>query len=91
MEIKFMVNWANQEVANIEEYNNEYVCDVAHNFEEDDEIFDDWLAEKFTVLGVFNMSEEDKKKIRNDYKEYCRERADEELTEDGWELCVMEI
>ena len=91
MEIKFMINWHSQEVASIEEYNNEYVCDVAHNFEENDTVFDYWLAERFSVFNVFNMNEEDKKKIRDDYKEYCRERADEELTEDGWEICFLEI
>lgn len=91
MEIKFMINWHSQEVASIEEYNNEYVCDLAHRFEEDDRVFDYWLADRFTAFDVFNMSEEDKKKVRNDYKEYCRERADEELVDDGWEVCFLEI
>lgn len=91
MEIKFMINWHSQEVASVEEYNNEYVRDVAHSFEENDTVFDYWLADRFSLSNVFNMSEEDKKKIRNDYKEYCRERADEELTDDGWEVCFLEI
>ena len=91
MEIKFMINWEDQEVASMEEFNNEYVLDLARAYVNHKSKLENFLTENYTVKEIFDMTSEQKKEVLNKFENKCVELAEAELLADGWEVCIMEI
>ena len=91
MEIKFMINWEDQEVASMEEFDNEYVLDLAHAYVDHKSKFENFLTGNYTAKEIFDMTSEQKKEVLNKFEDKCVEWAEAELLADGWEVCIMEI
>lgn len=91
MEIKFMINWNEQEIASMEEYRNEHVLDLAHAYSENEDRFNRFLDDNYYAKEIFEMSDEQKTEVLNKFNDKCKADAEEDLVEDGWEICYLEI
>lgn len=91
MEIKFMINWSEQEVASMEEYRNEQVLDLAHAYSESNDKFNRFLDDNYSASEIFEMNDEQKTEVFNKFNDKCLTDAEEDLAEDGWEVCYLEI
>lgn len=79
--IKIMVDWNNSEVVTKEKY-EERKAEALDSWVNDEDNWNDWLARKYYLREVFDMTEEEKEKERAEYLAHVEHRALEEVMED---------
>lgn len=87
MKIKVYVDFAHRTVLNEKQY-KEKLHRKAIQLREDDDAFSEFLTDEkdFTPADVFFFKPEVKETIRQEYFEYCEEKAKDFLDEDDCEL-----
>ncbi len=89
MTITMYVNWREEVVLNETQY-AEKQEENARIRSDDSYYFNEFLEENYSPAEIFNLSEEDKKKVLDDWLNVCFEQADDEMCED-YEEITMEI
>ena len=79
--IKIMVDWNNSEVVTKEEFEARK-AEALDSWINDADNWNDWLAGKYYLREVFDMTEEEKEKERAEYLAHVECRALEEVMED---------
>lgn len=64
----------------------------ATDFQSDTGLFDEWLTDvkDLSASEIFNLTEEERNKLRQEYNEYCTKAAKEELLE-SWSEYEIEV
>lgn len=63
---------------------SDYIDDEFYLLAEDDNAFEEWLDDNFTVLQVFNFDKNDKEEVQENFLDLMRNEAKEAFLED-WE------
>jgi selenophosphate synthetase-related protein len=79
------VHWDNEEILKEAEYEAK-LEDEANALAADDYEFGQWLNEYYSANYIWDMSEEEKEKIKADWLEHCRNNMGYEL---GYERRVL--
>ena len=79
--MKAYVNWLDEEIVNEEHYDKMVAEKTAELFD-NDAVFDSFLAERFSLVGVFEMDEDTKAEVRAAFAIWCDAQAVEELAQD---------
>ena len=71
----------------------EEVASRADELQNDNDHFSDWLTYTRDLSSgeIFNLTEEERTKLRQEYEEQCAEDAEEELLEDYWSKQEVEV
>ena len=71
----------------------EQVASRAADLRDDNDHFSEWLSytENLSSGEIFNLTEEERTKLRQEYEEQCAEDAEEELLEDTWIQQEVEV
>lgn len=67
-----------------EDQKKEYLKEQEQREYEDESEFETWLEDNYTQLEIFNMNEEERHEIDNDWRKSCREYV-ESCFEDDYE------
>jgi hypothetical protein len=79
--VKILVDWSNSEVISKEEFETRQAKELEW-WAKDEDSWNDWLANKYYLREVFNMTEEEKKKVRAEYLDDAENRVLEEIMEE---------
>jgi len=91
MKIKVYVNWDVCEILNEKEF-KEIVQRDANRRENDNDALNEFLEEKYHLSDIFYMPEEEKERVKEEWKKDCAEWIWSELLEEGpWEEREIEI
>lgn len=82
MQVKFYVDWDNRQVLNRDQY-EERLTEAADELFADDNCLAEWLEENFTMIDIFQAGDARKEEIREDFRDYCQENAENALNDDG--------
>lgn len=82
MQIKLYVDWDNRKVLNQDQY-EERLSEAADELFDDRNCLAEWLEENFTMIDIFQAGEAKKEEIREDFRDYCQENAEDALDDDG--------
>ena len=71
----------------------ERVAFRAADLRDDNDHFSEWLSytENLSSGEIFNLTEEERTKLRQEYEKQCAEDAEEELLEDTWIQQEVEV
>ena len=91
MKIKMYVNWDVCTILNEKEFKEIVQRDVNHR-ENDNEALNEFLEDKYYLSDIFYMSEEEKERVKEEWKKDCEDYIWDELFEEGpWEEKEIEI
>lgn len=91
MKIKMYVNWNACTILNEKEFKEIVQLDVNHR-ENDNEALNEFLEDKYYLSDIFYMSEEEKERVKEEWKKDCEEWIWTEMFEEGpWEEKEIEI
>ena len=62
----------------------DYINDKFDELAEDEDIFEEWLSDRYSLLQIFNLDEEDKENIKENFIDYLWMEAKDTFLE-GWE------
>lgn len=79
--IKIMVDWNNSEVITKEEFEARKAEIVSEHLSDEDD-WNEWLAGKYYIREVFDLSEQEKVEERSEYLADVEHRAIEEVMQD---------
>ena len=65
------VNWTDGEILGAAD-KEEWIEEAAEKYIEDETFFEDWLTDNYYSRELLNMTDDDKDKLLDDYREYCR-------------------
>lgn len=71
MLIKVFVDWREEKILSEFEY-NEKIQQMIEMIEDDDDLFNDWLNERYSAYLILKMTEEEKDMIQKSWEEECR-------------------
>ena len=71
MLIKVFVDWREEKILSEFEY-NEKIQQMIGMIEDDDDLFNDWLNERYSAYLILKMTEEEKDMIQKSWEEECR-------------------
>jgi len=74
MKVKVYVNWENKDILDKEDYDAE-IKRTAESLIEDRIDFFDWLGYNYCFKEIWEATDADRIKIRNDWEECCKETA----------------
>lgn len=74
MKVKVYVNWDDGEILNKENYDKMLKGAVVEMMENRNE-FSCWLDDNYDIAEIWEATDADRLKIRNDWEEYCKEEA----------------
>ena len=84
MKIKVYVDWRHDEILSEKEY-KEYkerkVNETADNYFEDEYEFGEFLAKNYTCADIFKVTDEEKEKVKAEWKVRCRADAEENFND----------
>ena len=78
MKVKVYVNW-NDQVLLTEAGYAEWAKETAEEMEEEEDAFEDFLNEHYYCAEIFYFSEEEKARVREEFREKCKKMAEEDL------------
>ena len=91
MKIKVYVNWDNCTILNEKEFEEIVQRDVNHR-ENDNDALNEFLEDNYLLSDLFYMLEEEKERVKEEWKKDCEEWIRTELFEEGpWEEREIEI
>ena len=79
--IKILVDWDNSKIITKEEYEARK-AEALDRWANDEDEWNDWLARKYYLREVFDMTEEEKEKERAEYLAHAEHQVLEEVMED---------
>ena len=85
MRIKVYADWKHEEILSekdYKEFKERKVNEMADDYYEDDYEFGEFLAEKYSCSEIFKMTNEEKEKVKADWKAQCKESAEETFADD---------
>lgn len=91
MTVHLMVNWRDEEIMTRKQYEEEKIPATVDSWENDSDVFAEWLANRYYPYEIWNMSNDERDSVREKFVHYCREKALDELIDNGWEDFWVEI
>ena len=89
MTIKLYVNWSESKILTPKQF-EEVLDKTVKERVADENAFLDYLAQYFTHIELFEMDEEEKENVKQDFQEHCEEIVHRELIE-SWYSDYEEI
>lgn len=89
MKVKVYMNWDSAQVMGGEDvlaYINKLTDDYIH----DNEGFEDWLSDNYTMTELWYLSDEARAEAEKNFREFCHEIANEDF-EHTWDVREIEI
>ena len=84
MVVKIYVDWSNEEIMNEQEFQKLWQSTAAEVAEEDDALQDFLVDEKdMSIADVFRMTDSEKVKLNEEFKQYCMDYAWTTLVDEG--------
>ena len=84
MVVKIYVDWSNEEIMNEQEFQKLWQSTAAESAEENDVLQDFLVDEKdMTIADVFRMTDSEKVKLNEEFKQYCMDYAWTTLVDEG--------
>ncbi len=93
MRITIYVDWKHEEVLSEKEYKEfkeRKVNEIADDYFEDDYEFGEFLGENYTCADIFKMTDEEREKVKAEWKAQCKESAEETFADD-WVYEEVEV
>ena len=95
MKIKVYADWKHEEILgekDYKEFKERKVNEMADNYFEDDYEFGEFLGEKYTCADIFKMTDEEREKVKKEWKAKCKADAKDNFA-DEWEYeeIVLEV
>lgn len=91
MTIHLMVNWREERIMARKEYEEKEIPRVLMTWENDFDVFSEWLENNYYPYDVWNMSDDERDSTWKKFQHHCREKTLEELIDNGWEDFWLEI
>ena len=96
MKIKVYVDWRNEEILSekdYKEFKERKVKEMADDYFEDDYALDGFLDNgDYTYVGIFQMTDEEKEKVKEKWRAQCKADAEENFAEEyDYEVIEMEV
>lgn len=85
--MRVYVNWETQEVYGPEQ-TEEVIERKFQEFCDDDEIFEDYLTERFTICQIWEMSDDERAEVLEEFNKLQREEAEDWFDDEFCEYCV---
>lgn len=92
MTIKVYVNHSKEDIATEKEFFERVVPDEIKSIRCPD-AFSEWIeyGKGLSFAEVFYLTKEEKEKMEREYEEYLRDKAIDNLEQNGWDGIVLEI
>jgi hypothetical protein len=85
MTIKLYVDWRSREILTKEDYEDE-VKTRTDDYVSDNGGFESWLGETYTIWEIYNFTDEDKKRVHEEWREACKGYAKEDANDEYEEM-----
>ena len=89
MKVTVYVNWHTEEVISEKEY-EEKIEKSAKDYVESEADFSDWLNDQYRADDIWEMSENGRNAVKEEYYEACQTWAEEEVN-DYWKPYEIEV
>ena len=92
MTIKVYVNYSQEDIATEKEFRELVIPDEIKIIRCHD-AFNEWIEydKSLSFAEVFYLTKEEKEKMEREYEEYLRDKAIENLEQNGWDGIVLEV
>ena len=89
MKVTVYVNWREETIISEKEY-KEMIENTTEDYVESRADFCDWLVEAYNSEAVWFMDAEEKERVKDEYREACRDWAENEAY-DYWKPYEVEV